>query len=304
MKLAAIILTYNSQTLLPALFDGVALQALQPDEIIVMDSNSRDSSRDIAAARGARVYTHGVRKFNHGGTRRWASELTDADILIYLTHDAVPADAEAFAHIVAAIKNVPDAGMAFGRQLPNPGAGTLGRHHRMFNYPAESKVKRLADARELGIKTCFASDSFSAYRRDRLMEIGGFPQDVISCEDQFVAARLLIAGYAVVYAGDARVYHSHDYSITEEFKRYFDSGAFFAMHPWIMQKFGSASGEGKRFVESEARYLLDSGHWYLLPKALIGSVAKFAGFKAGLSQARLSNAMKRKFGMHSAYWCN
>jgi rhamnosyltransferase len=304
MTLAVIVLTYNSQALLPALLDGIAIQTLQPDEVIVMDSNSRDASREIAVARGAYVHVHGARKFNHGGTRRWASELTSADILIYLTHDAIPADPDAFANIVASIRNTTDAGMAFGRQLPNPTAGALGRHHRIFNYPSESRVKRLADAKELGIKTCFASDSFSAYRRDRLMEIGGFPQDVVSCEDQFVAARLLLAGYSVVYAGDARVYHSHDYSITEEFKRYFDSGAFFSMQPWIMKRFGGASGEGARFVISEIKYLLSTGHWLLVPKAIAATIAKFAGFKAGLNQMYLSNAVKRSLGMHGAYWGN
>jgi rhamnosyltransferase len=302
MRLAAVILTYNSQALLPALFDGIALQTRQPDEVIVMDSNSRDASRDIAMERGARVQIHGDRKFNHGGTRRWASELTDADIIIYLTHDAVPADPNTFANIVIALESEPDAGMAFGRQLPYPQAGALGRHHRMFNYPAGRKVKRLTDAKALGIKTCFASDSFSAYRRDRLMAVGGFPEDVLACEDVHVSARMLMAGYAVIYAGDACVYHSHDYSVLEEFRRYFDNGAFFAMQPWIMERFGGASGEGVQFVRSEISYLLRTGQWIWLPKAIAATAAKFFGFKAGLNHNRLSNATKRKFGMHGAYW--
>ena len=304
MNFAVIILTHNSQALLPALFDGIAIQKKQPDEVLVVDSNSTDASREIAAEHGARVYAHGTRKFNHGGTRRWASELTEADILIYLTHDAVPADPDAFSNILASIEGVPSAGMAFGRQLPRPGAGVLGRHHRIFNYPPESRVKYIADSSGLGIKVCFASDSFSAYRRDRLMQVGGFPQDVVSCEDQLVAAQFLMAGYAVVYAADARVYHSHDYSIAEEFRRYFDSGAFFSMNPWIMKEFGGASGEGFRFALSEIKYLFRTGHVLLLPKAIACNVAKFLGFKAGLSQARIPNAIKRKLGMHGSYWVN
>lgn len=302
MKLAVIILSHNSETLLPALFDGIARQTLRPDEVVLMDSNSCDSSCEIAVSRGARVQNHGDRKFNHGGTRRWASELTDADILIYLTHDAVPANIETFANIVSALTAVPDAGMAFGRQIAYPSAGPMGRHHRLFNYPVASKVKRLSDGASLGIKTCFASDSFSAYHRGRLMEVGGFPHDVVSCEDQFVSARLLLAGYAVVYAGDAVVFHSHDYSAVEDFKRYFDNGAFFSMNPWIMEQFGGVRGEGVRFVRSEFSYLLHTGHWRLLPKSVASAFAKYAGFKLGLNQARLSSAVKRKLGMFGAYW--
>src|SRR5471030_111875 len=104
MKLAVIILSYNSEELLPALFDGIAIQRCQPDEVIVLDSNSRDASCDIAAIRGARVFTHGTRKFNHGGTRRWGSEITDADVVIYLTHDAVPADEYCFENIACALQ--------------------------------------------------------------------------------------------------------------------------------------------------------------------------------------------------------
>lgn len=302
MKLAVVILTYNAERMLPALFDGIAIQRLQPDEVIVLDSNSRDASCAIAARRGARVIRHETRKFNHGGTRRWGSELTNAEIVMYLTHDAVPADEDCFANIVAAFDSVPDAGVAFGRQLPYPNAGPLGRHHREFNYPAGTRIKRLADAGELGIKTCFTSDSFSAYRRDRLMEIGGFPEDVISCEDQHVGARMILAGYSVVYAGDARVYHSHDYSVTEEFKRYFDNGTFFATHPWIMEKFGGASGEGFRFVRSEFCYLVRTGRWHMLPKAVAATVAKYAGFKAGLNHTRFSSATKRRLSMFGGYW--
>ena len=302
MKLAVVILAYNAAQLLPAVFDGIAIQRRQPDEIIVLDSNSRDASCDVAAARGARVVRHENRKFNHGGSRRWASEMTDADIIIYLTHDAIPADPDTFANMMATFERVPDAGMAYGRQLPHRNARPLGRHHREFNYPAMTKIKRLADAAELGIKTCFASDSFSAYHRGRLLEIGGFPEDVISCEDQHLGARMIMAGYALVYVGDARVYHSHDYTVKEEFHRYFDNGAFFAMHPWIMEKFGGASGEGLRFIRSELGYLIRTGRWHLLPKAIAATLAKYAGFKLGLNQARFSNSAKRKLGMYGAYW--
>lgn len=302
MKLAVVILTYNSAQRLPMLFDGIAKQTRQPDEIIVMDSNSQDTSRQISEDYGARVYVHGTRKFNHGGTRRWASEETKADLLIYLTDDAVPADPFSFANIIAALEGEPDAGMAFGRQLPHPEAGVFGRHHRLFNYPEDSKVKRLADAKAMGIKTCFASDSFSAYRRDRLIEVGGFPENVVSCEDQFVSARLLLAGYAVVYAGDARVFHSHDYTISDEFRRYFDSGAFFSMHPWVMEQFGGAWGEGGKFAKSQIAYLVRSGQWHLLFKASAAMAAKFIGFNVGLRQHRLPPAVKRKLGMYGAYW--
>ena len=66
----------------------------------------------------------------------------------------------------------------------------------------------MADREALGIKTAFLSDSFAAYRCDALADVGGFP-DVPACEDMYVGAKLLQAGYTIVYAAEAQVYHSH-----------------------------------------------------------------------------------------------
>ncbi|MFE0678513.1 hypothetical protein ACFW26_34910, partial [Streptomyces sp. NPDC058867] len=46
------------------------------------------------------------------------------------------------------------------------------------------------------------------------------------------------------------VHHSHSYSIGEEFRRYFDVGVMHARAPWLLDRFGKAEGEGKRFVQS------------------------------------------------------
>ncbi|MCO6740560.1 hypothetical protein KQH31_30745, partial [Streptomyces sp. CHA15] len=82
----------------------------------------------------------------------------------------------------------PDIGVAYGRQLPHTDAGILGAQARRFNYPVESRIKRLSDAPQLKVKTCFSSNSFSAYRRAALTDAGGFPTDVIGSEDAYTAA--------------------------------------------------------------------------------------------------------------------
>ena len=99
---------------------------------------------------------------------------------------------------------------------------------RSFNYPATSRLKGLADAPELGIKVSFISDTFAAYRPAVLKEIGGFPTDVILGEDTYVASKMVLAGWLNAYVADAQVYHSHNYTIVREFKRYFDTGVFHA----------------------------------------------------------------------------
>ncbi|WP_296272218.1 glycosyltransferase family 2 protein [Pseudomonas sp. UBA6323] len=302
MRVALIIPTRNAGAHLDRLLPALAMQTLQPDEFLVVDSASRDDTVARFRGAGARVEVIDPSQFNHGGTRRWASEQVDADALIYLTQDAIPANAGTFANIIADLHGKADIGVAYGRQLPHPDAGLLGAQSRRFNYPPQSRTKRMSDAPELGIKTCFSSDSFSAYRRDALVAVGGFPEDVIGSEDAYVAARMLLGGYAVRYAATAEVYHSHDYSVLEEFRRYFDIGVFYGRERWIRQAFGSAGGEGMRYVKAEMAALRAAGCLYRLPEVFLRSAMKLAGYRLGQKEMSLPSTFKRRVSMFSGYW--
>lgn len=239
--------------------------------------------------------------FNHGGTRRAAAQkYAMFPFLIYMTQDAVPADEFALSRLIE-VFNDKDVGCAYGRQLSNYDAGVLGAHARLFNYPAKSQVKSLSDAEKIGIKAAFISDTFAAYRTSALKEVDWFPKNVILGEDTYVAAKMLMAGWKSVYCAGACVYHSHDYSIWQEFKRYFDTGVFHAREPWIRKQFGQAEGEGKRFVISEIKYVLRHAP-YLLPGACIRDAAKFFGYRLGIMENSLPFFMKRKCSMNSRYW--
>ncbi|MCL7715570.1 glycosyltransferase family 2 protein [Stenotrophomonas mori] len=301
-RVALVIPVRNGEPFLERMLPALRAQRLQPDEILVIDSASRDRSVARWRAFGARVVEIDAATFNHGGTRGWASTLVDADVLVYLTQDAVPVPPDALANLVAGLYAEDGIGVAYGRQLPHPGAGVLARHARAFNYPAQGRIKRLADAAELGIKTCFSSDAFCAYRRDALDAVGGFPQDVIGSEDAHVAGRMLLAGYAVNYVADAQAWHSHDYSIAEEFRRYFDIGVFYSRERWIAERFGRAGGEGGRFVKSELAALRREGRLREVPGALLRSAAKLVGYRLGHLEHRLPSALKRRVSMFPGYW--
>lgn len=239
--------------------------------------------------------------FNHGGTRRAAAQkYAMYPFLIYMTQDAVPADELALSRLIEVFKDK-DVGCAYGRQLPNHDAGVLGVHARLFNYPAKSQVKSLSDAEKIGIKAAFISDTFAAYRTSALKEVDWFPKNVILGEDTYVAAKMLMAGWKSVYCAEACVYHSHDYSIWQEFKRYFDTGVFHAREPWIRKQFGQAEGEGKRFVVSEIYYLLNHKP-ILLPSMVIRDGMKFLGYRLGIMETQIPKRLKRQFSMNKKYW--
>ena len=302
MSTALIIPTRNAGPCLDALLPALAAQTLQPDEFLVVDSSSSDDSVTRLRAFGARVEVIPAARFNHGGTRRWASQQVQADVLIYMTQDAIPADPDSLARLRADLLAAPDIGVAYGRQLPHHGAGLLGAQARHFNYPATPRTKRLADAAELGIKTCFSSDSFAAYRREALAAVGGFPEDVIGGEDAYVAARLLLAGWAVRYAADAQVRHSHDYPLLQEFRRYFDIGVFYGREAWIGQAFGRAGGEGRRFVQAELAALRQAGAWPRVPEVLLRNALKLLGYRLGHLERHLPRRLKHRISLFPGYW--
>ncbi|WP_414862716.1 glycosyltransferase family 2 protein [Pseudomonas chlororaphis] len=302
MKVALIIPARNAGAHLDRLLPALAAQTLQPDSVLVVDSSSTDDTVSRFRQFGARVEVIAAQQFNHGGTRRWASEQVDAEALILLTQDAIPATPQTFANLIQELEEDPRIGLAYGRQLPHPGAGILEAQSRHFNYSPQSRSKSLADAGELGIKTCFSSDSFSVYRRSALQAVGGFPEDVIGSEDAHVAARMLLNGYLVRYAASACVQHSHSYSLMQEFRRYFDIGVFYGREPWIREAFGSAGGEGKRYVQAELRALRDAGQLQRVPEVLLRSALKLLGYRLGHAEQHLPTPLKRRLSMFSNYW--
>ena len=171
----------------------------------------------------------------------------------------------------------------------------------MFNYPAESRIKTFADIPCLGIKSAFISNSFAAYRRSALEAVGGFPTNCIVSEDTFVAAKMILSGWQIVYCAEAQVYHSHNYNYYQEFQRYFDIGVFHAREPWVRKRLGGAEGEGRRFFFSEVKFLLRKAP-YLVLSACLRSAIKYLGFRTGLLEKYLPFGLKRRLSMQKSFW--
>jgi rhamnosyltransferase len=302
MKTILCIPTLNAENKLQDLIQAIDRQTLKPDEFLIIDSSSTDKTVEILKSAGARVYVIPRKQFNHGGTRNLFIKFTEGDIYIFLTQDAIPAAPESFENLLSILKNDPKAGLAYGRQLPYPHASAFGAHHRLFNYPEKSARKTLADSKKLGIKTPFCSNSFSAYRALALNMIGGFPENTILGEDTYASARMLLKGWVVHYAADATVYHSHDYSILQEFKRYFDLGVFYGRENWIQKNFGNAEGEGKKFLISELNYLRKVDKKSLYLEWFFRNSMKWVGYRLGMAEKYIPIKFKSKVSMHKNYW--
>ena len=213
---------------------------------------------------------------------------------------ALPAADDAIGRLVAAFAD-PEVGMAYGRQLPRPDSSAIGAHARLFNYPAESLTLRPEAAPGAGVKATFCSNSFAAYRRQALAMVGGFPSGTIFGEDAAVAGRMLLAGWAKAYVAEACVYHSHDHSLGQQFRRYFDVGVMHARAPWLLERFGEAGGEGRRFVQSELRHLARHRP-SAIPSAILRNAIRLAAYHCGRREARIPRPVKRRISLNRRYW--
>ena len=112
-------------------------------------------------------------EFDHGGTRDQGIRMSDADVVICMTQDAIPADEHMAGTLLKAFDD-PEVWAAYARQLPKENCREVEKYTRSFNYPEESRIKGKEDLPILGIKTFFCSNVCAAWRRDKYLELGGF----------------------------------------------------------------------------------------------------------------------------------
>lgn len=299
-KTALIVPTLDAGQLWSNWLDAFEQQTIKP-ELLIVDSGSKDGTVAKAEKRGFRVVRINKTQFNHGGTRQWAMSLVpDAEIVMFMTQDAVLAESDALVRLLS-IFDTPNIVAAYGRQLPRPGAGVIETHARLFNYGQVNRVVGPDDITRLGIRAAFFSNSFAAYRRSALNAVGGFPENLILGEDTVVAARLLLAGYKLAYCADAAVFHSHAYSAGQEFARYFDVGVLHGRERWMLERLGVPEAEGTLFIRSEMRYVAQRQP-LLLFDVLRRTVCKYIGYRLGRMEQLLPLWLKRRLSMHKGFW--
>ena len=238
MNFALIVPIYNPGSLWAEWCKRYLLQSVKPINVLFIDSSSDDGHFDVSMIPNAIVVKIPKHDFSHGATRMLGLRyLNDAEFVIYMTQDALLSNNDSFYNLILTLRD-PEISAVFGRQLPHEGASLLASHARYYNYPGFSYVRKRADIKKYGLKTCFLSNSFAAYKIRDLKNVGGFPDGLILGEDVVVAARLILSGRSIAYNANAQVNHSHEYSLGAEFKRYFDIGIFHRQAADVLVNFG------------------------------------------------------------------
>lgn len=301
--ISVIIPTLNAHKYIETLMMRLKSQVIDDEvEIIVIDSESDDDTVSVAGQYGARVISVLRREFDHGGTRNKAWQEAKGDIICFLTQDALPCDDYYLANLTKGFSD-DKVMMISGRQIPREDANPVEKLTRQFNYPEKSFTRSKADIETLGIKAYFFSDACAAYRRSILNEMGGFEAPILTNEDMLMAARVINKGYSISYAGDAGVYHSHNFSLKYQYSRNFDVAAFLTMYAGEIQSQGT-TGEGIRMVLYTEKELLKHFHFVSMIRCVFESGAKFLGNRAGRGYKSMDRNKILRKTTNPNYWIN
>lgn len=275
--------------------------------IIVMNTEkSYWNDEDYSKFSNLEVHHVTKKEFDHGGTRNTGASLSEADLMVFMTDDAVPADKKLIGALAASFglhgNNGEPIAAAYGRQLPNAHCAPAERYTRSFNYPETGRIKTKQDLEELGIKTFFASNVCCAYDRQLFMEAGGFTNHTIFNEDMIYAGNaVLYRNQAVAYVAEARVIHSHNYGCIAQMKRNFDLAVSQADHPEVFGGIRSES-EGIKLVKKTCAWLIGQKKPWLIPGVIGKSGFKYLGYLLGKRYRKLPRRLIFGLTMNREYW--
>lgn len=285
MDVSVIIPTLNAEHEIEDLLAALERQSLRPMEILVVDSASDDDTVSLVKMHeGIRLLQIERCDFNHGATRDMALRATTGDFVCFLTQDALPASDAYLERLVTPMVGDPSIALVSGRQLPKADARRFEQLVRSFNYPDSPSVRSKSDLNKCGIKTFFALDSCSAYRRTAYLDCGGF-EYVNTNEDMLMAARFVASGLKVAYEPDAEVYHSHNLTPSQQFARNRAVGMFLESHSDDLMH-ASEIGEGGRLVKAVSSQLLREGNLTEFIAFGVDCCARLLGNRAGRRAAR------------------
>jgi rhamnosyltransferase len=225
------ILTKNPGEIFRHVLSAVLTQVTPwPFDILVIDSGSSDGTVEfVETINRVRLVRISPVEFGHGKTRNLAMSLAETPYVAMLTHDAKPADEHWLANLVRPL--VADAAVAgvFGRHLAYPSASPftkrdlIAHFDHFLTWPIVMGIEDpIRYERDQGYRQVlhFFSDNNACLRKTVWTQIP-YPE-VDFAEDQLWAKTVLERGFKRAYAHDAAVFHSHDYSIRDTFRRSFD----------------------------------------------------------------------------------
>ncbi len=298
LSVGVIVITHCAKKHLQHCLPPLLNSSLNP-RVLLVNSSSNDGTVEEAERLGAETLVIPRVEFNHGTTREMARNYLGTDIVVMITPDAYPVGDDMLEKLVQPLLDG-RASIAYARQIPHDGAGVFESFPREFNYPPQSQLRGIEDAGTYGAYTFFCSNSCAAYANAALDEIGGF-RSVLTGEDTLAVSLMLQRGHRIAYVAEAEVKHSHEYTLMQEFKRYFDTGYYRKLNYELFQFQGDDESRGQEYLKALLLHLIKVKP-HLVPYAILQTAAKWAGYKLGRMSVNAPVWLLKKLSNQDFYW--
>ncbi len=252
-------------------------------------TESKDNTEKILQENAIEYKKIKAEEFSHSLTRETEAMKSNADIIVFITQDIEIRDKLWLYKLIRPIENG-ECEATYSRQIAKDDG--IEKYTREINYPKESKVVSKKDVDQLGLRTFFFSDASSAIRADIFKKLNGYDGKKIPInEDQYFAYKLIMNGYKIRYCADSIVYHSHNFTLKQIFKRYYDTGVFFKQNNYL-DKYGTNKTGGRLAIYTLKKAIQDRNVKVIL-QFIPNMAARFIGMKMGKYKKNITKMSRR-----------
>lgn len=198
--ISIIIRAYNEASWLERCLEAIKHQRLDIDDVILVDNESTDGTREIGEAYGVKLTTISRKEFTFGRALNQGIAIARHPLIAILSAHCIPID-ELWADYLAVHLQEPGTNICgvYGKQEPLPDTSDV---------DARDLWTTFRDERQTQTKDFFFHNANSSIRRD-LWEAFPFDENIKGVEDRAWTKQMLNEGFSVVYEPNARVYHHH-----------------------------------------------------------------------------------------------
>ncbi|TAH52221.1 MAG: glycosyltransferase [Chloroflexota bacterium] len=212
MRCALIMTVKNEADSLPRLFETLAFQTKQPDEIIVADGGSTDDTVRMLRAASPKLNLRVLELPNANISQGRNAAIRAADAEIIASMDAgVRLDPHWFENITTPFFAENPTDVVSGFFLPDP--------HGAFEIALAATT--LPELREIRAESFLPSSRSVAFRKAAWEKINGYPEWLDYCEDLIFDFDLKRAGFRFHFQPSALVYFRPRSSLSKFFKQYY-----------------------------------------------------------------------------------
>lgn len=283
IDISIIIPFFNGEKLIKNLIDNIRGQNYSGNlEIIGLVTLSQDKTLETAEKYCDKTIY--IEKFNHGKTRHEGALRAQGKIFVFITQDILPCDKNWLINLISPLgKNSVVA--SFSKQIAYPDALPLEKYIREFNYPDSERVCSKENRTINGRKNLFYSDSSSACLKEEYFKLKGYDIEVDTNEDVIFAYKILKSGKRYRYTPESKVYHSHNSTLGELYRRYRSIGKFEYEYGEIFKGYES-QGEGIKMVLNIVKKIIADHSLIQLLILPFNIGSRYLGYHAGKREGK------------------